>query len=228
MSVQVVGGARAELNVVSMKLYNQVLNVVFTLLYKLLIATQTNKKIKEMNSFNSQGFTCWLTGLSGSCKSTLAIEIAKALDKLSVPHERLDGDVIRTNLSKGLSFSREDRNTNVARVGFVCGLLNKHGVSTVVSLISPYQETREKLRLYLPNFVEVYIATPLEVCIERDVKGLYKKALAGEIPEFTGVSSPYEIPVNPDLILKTYEETIEQCVARVLEYLYLKDFIPKS
>lgn len=180
-----------------------------------------------MGSLSSLSFTCWLTGLSGSGKSTLAIEIAKALDKLAIPHERLDGDIIRTNLSKGLGFSREDRNTNVARVGFVCGLLNKHGVSTVVSLISPYREARSKLRLYLPNFIEVYVAAPLETCKQRDVKGLYKKALAGEIPEFTGVSSPYEIPENPDLTLKTHEENIEQCVGKVLEYLYLKGFIPK-
>ncbi|WP_250123703.1 adenylyl-sulfate kinase [Chroococcidiopsis sp. CCMEE 29] len=180
-----------------------------------------------MSSCSSLGFTCWLTGLSGSGKSTLAVEIARALDRLSIPCERLDGDIIRTNLSKGLGFSREDRNINVARVGFVCGLLNKYGVSTVVSLISPYQEAREKLRLYLPNFIEVYVGAPLEVCIERDVKGLYKKALAGEIPEFTGISSPYEIPENPHLTLRTHEETIEQCVDRVLEYLYSKGFIPK-
>jgi len=180
-----------------------------------------------MSRFSSLGFTCWLTGLSGSGKSTLAIEIAKALDKLSIPCERLDGDIIRTNLSKGLGFSGEDRNTNVARVSFVCGLLNKHGVSTVVSLISPYREAREKLRLYLPNFIEVYVAAPLEVCIERDVKGLYKKALAGEIPEFTGVSSPYETPEHPDLTLRTHEETVEQCVDRVLKYLYSRDFISK-
>lgn len=180
-----------------------------------------------MSRFNSSGFTCWLTGLSGAGKSTLAVEIAKALDKLSIPCERLDGDVIRTNLSKGLGFSREDRNINVARVGFVCGLLNKYGVSTVVSLIAPYKEAREKLRLYLPNFIEIFVDAPLEVCIERDVKGLYKKALAGEISEFTGISSPYEIPEDPNLILRTDKETVEQCVDRVLEYLCSKDFIPK-
>lgn len=180
-----------------------------------------------MSSLSSLGFTCWLTGLSGSGKSTLAVEIAKSLDKVSISCEHLDGDIIRTNLSKGLGFSREDRNTNVARVGFVCGLLNKYGVSTVVSLISPYRDAREKLRTYLPNFIEVYLDTPLEVCIERDVKGLYKKALAGEISDFTGISSPYEPPLNPDVALQPHQDTIDQCVEKVLEYLYSKDFIPK-
>lgn len=177
---------------------------------------------------SSLGFTCWLTGLSGAGKSTVAVEIARALDKLSISCEHLDGDVIRTNLSKGLGFSREDRNTNVSRVGFVCGLLNKHGVSAVVSLISPYKDGREKLRLYLPNFIEVYLDTPLEVCIKRDVKGLYKKALAGEISEFTGISSPYEAPLDPDVTLKTHQETIEQCVEKVLEHLCSKGFIYKD
>lgn len=180
-----------------------------------------------MISFKSLSFTCWFTGLSGAGKSTLAVEIATALEKCLIPCERLDGDVIRTNLSKGLGFSREDRNTNVLRVGFVCGLLNKHGVSTVVSMISPYRDTREKLRLYLPNFIEVHVDCPLEVCIERDPKGLYKKALAGQIPEFTGISSPYEAPLNPELTLKPHEETIEQCVEKVLEYLNSRGFIPK-
>ncbi len=180
-----------------------------------------------MSSFNSLGFTCWLTGLSGAGKSTLAVEIARALDKLSIPYEHFDGDIIRTNLSQGLGFSREDRDINIARVGFVCSLLNKHGINTVVAMISPYRDAREKLRLSLPNFIEIYVESPLEVCIQRDPKGLYKKALAGHLPEFTGISSPYEIPVNPDLILRTHEETIQQCLNRVLEYLYFKGFISK-
>ncbi len=173
-----------------------------------------------MSNFKSPGFTCWLTGLSGAGKSTIAIEVIRALEQLSVPCEYLDGDVIRTNLSKGLSFSREDRNINVARVGFVCELLNKHGINTVVALISPYQDAREQLKLQIPNFIEVYVDTPLDVCIIRDVKGLYKKALAGDIAEFTGISSPYEPPINPDLILKTHKETLNECVEKVLTYLY--------
>lgn len=181
-----------------------------------------------MSSFSSLGFTCWLTGLSGSGKSTIATEITGVLNKLSIPCEYLDGDIIRTNLSKGLSFSREDRDTNVLRVGFVCNLLNKHGVNTIVAMISPYQDTREKLRLSLPNFIEIHVDTPLEVCIERDVKGLYKKALSNEIPDFTGISSPYEIPENPNLTLKTHKETKEECVEKVLDYLYSKHLITKD
>ncbi|WP_414571477.1 adenylyl-sulfate kinase [Nostoc sp. CCY 9925] len=172
-----------------------------------------------MNNLKSPGFTCWLTGLSGAGKSTLGIEITRALEQLSLPCEYLDGDVIRTNLSKGLGFSHEDRNTNVARVGFVCGLLNKHSINTVVALISPYRDAREQLKLQIPNFIEVFVDTPLEVCITRDVKGLYKKALAGEIPEFTGISSPYEPPLHPDITLKTHKETVNQCVEIVLNYL---------
>ncbi|MDZ8189320.1 MAG: adenylyl-sulfate kinase [Nostoc sp. ChiSLP02] len=172
-----------------------------------------------MENLKSPGFTCWLTGLSGAGKSTLGIEITKALEKLSLACEYLDGDAIRTNLSKGLGFSREDRNTNVARVGFVCGLLNKHGINTVVALISPYRDGREHLKLQIPNFIEIFVDTPLEVCIARDVKGLYKKALAGEIPEFTGISSLYEPPLNPDIILKTDKETVNECVEKVLNYL---------
>ncbi|MBW4676559.1 MAG: adenylyl-sulfate kinase [Desmonostoc geniculatum HA4340-LM1] len=172
-----------------------------------------------MKDLKSPGFTCWLTGLSGAGKSTLGIEITQALEQLSLPCEYLDGDVIRTNLSKGLGFSREDRNTNVARVGFVCGLLNKHGINAVVALISPNRDSREQLKLQIPNFIEIFIDTPLEVCITRDVKGLYKRALAGEIPEFTGISSPYEPPLNPDITLKTHKESVNECLEKVLNYL---------
>ena len=146
-----------------------------------------------MSSFSSLGFTCWLTGLSGAGKSTVAVEIARALDKLSIPCEHLDGDIIRTNLSKGLGFSREDRNTNVSRVGFVCGLLNKHGVSAVVSLISPYKDGREKLRLYLPNFIEVYLDTPLA--------RLYPLAAIGhEAQKLTVRTVRVKLAINPDSI----------------------------
>jgi adenylylsulfate kinase len=171
------------------------------------------------------GFTCWLTGLSGAGKTTLAIALSNRLYSLNTAHEVLDGDVIRTNLSKGLGFSKEDRDTNVLRVGFVCDLLNKHGINTIVSLISPYQETREKLRQTLPGFIEIYVSCPLDICIQRDPKGLYKKALAGEIQEFTGISSPYEAPSNPDLILKTDQETIEASINKVLKYLIARGFI---
>lgn len=172
-----------------------------------------------MSNLKSPGFTCWLTGLSGAGKTTVSLELAKGLEKLSVPYEYLDGDIIRNNLCKDLSFSREDRDTNVARVGYVCSLLNKHGINTVVALISPFREAREKLRLHIPNFIEVYVDTPLQVCIDRDVKGLYKKAMAGDIPEFTGISSPYEPPLNPEIVLKTQKDDLSQCVQHILDYL---------
>jgi len=172
-----------------------------------------------MNSSQKTGFTCWLTGLSGAGKSTLAMALSKALVTQQVSHELLDGDIVRTNLSKGLGFSREDRDTNVLRVGFVCSLLNKHSINAVVALISPYQETRAKLREMLPGFIEIYVNCPLEVCIERDPKGLYKRAIAGEIPEFTGISSPYEPPSSPDIIVSTNRETVDESVDKILNYL---------
>ena len=168
-----------------------------------------------------------MTGLSGAGKSTIATKLANSLDQMAVPCEYLDGDIIRTNLSKGLGFSREDRDINVLRVGFVCGLLNKHGVSTVVAMISPYRQARQELRHSIPNFVEIHVETPLEVCIERDPKGLYKKALSNEIPDFTGISSPYEVPENPELTLKTHKENVDQCVERVLKYLDASGFVLK-
>jgi adenylylsulfate kinase len=178
-----------------------------------------------MNNASSFGFTCWLTGLSGAGKTTLSIAISEALNQLLVPHELLDGDVIRTNLSQGLGFSKQDRDINVLRVGYVCSLLNKHGINTVVALIAPYREVREQLKLSMPNFVEIFVDCPLEVCIERDPKGLYRKALSGEIAEFTGISSPYESPTNPDLVLRTAEESVEKLVETVLQYLSSKNLI---
>jgi len=178
-----------------------------------------------MNSSQKTGFTCWLTGLSGAGKSTLATALSHALVDQQVSHELLDGDVVRTNLSKGLGFSREDRDTNVLRVGFVCSLLNKHSINTVVALISPYEETRAKLRAMLPGFIEIYVNCPLDVCIERDPKGLYKRAIAGEIPEFTGISSPYEPPGSPEIIVSTDRETVEESVAKILNYLKTRCFL---
>lgn len=166
------------------------------------------------------GFTCWLTGLSGAGKSTIAIELSKAFNILSIPCEVLDGDVIRKHLSSDLGFSPKDRETNVLRVGYLCSLLNKHGINTIVALISPFNATRDKLRQSLDKFIEIYVDCPLEECIQRDPKGLYKRALSGEIPEFTGISSPYESPLNPDIILKTCQEDISQSVEKVLDYLH--------
>jgi adenylylsulfate kinase len=181
--------------------------------------------IDKVSDYSRLGFTCWLTGLSGAGKSTISLGIAQVLAQQNIAHELLDGDVIRENLSKGLGFSKADRDINVLRVGFVCQLLNKHSVNTIAALISPYQETRLQLRQMLPNFIEVYVDCPIEHCIKRDPKGLYKRALSGEIKEFTGISSSYEPPISPDLILKTEKETVQESVNKVLDYLVDKKFI---
>jgi adenylyl-sulfate kinase len=162
-------------------------------------------------------FTVWLTGLSGAGKSTIADALCEKLAAAGVPFELLDGDVVRTHLSKGLGFSREDRDTNVRRIGWVCQLLNRHNVAAVVAAISPYRDTRDEVRASLARFIEVHVDAPLEVLVERDVKGLYKKAIAGEIAHFTGVSDPYEPPLNPEVLCRTDGgETAEQCAERIL------------
>jgi len=166
-----------------------------------------------------RGFTLWFTGLSGSGKTTISEIVERELRNRERPVEVLDGDIVRTNLSKGLSFSRDDRNINVLRIGFVANLLTRNGVGVVVSAISPYKEARDQVRRRIVDFVEVFVDAPLEVCADRDVKGLYKKAFAGEIQQFTGVSDPYEPPNAPDLVLKTDEETPEESAQRVIEKL---------
>jgi adenylylsulfate kinase len=167
-----------------------------------------------------KGFTVWFTGYSGAGKSTIAVELDRQLRSQGVPNvEILDGDVVRENLSKGLGFSREDRDTNIRRIAFVCHLLTRNGVPNIAAAISPYRETREHARGLIGGFVEVHVATPLEVCADRDVKGLYKKALGGEIPEFTGVSDPYEPPVNAEVTCQTQEESVEQSAAKIVRYL---------
>lgn len=176
----------------------------------------------------AQGFTVWLTGLSGAGKSTLAERVAADIRAAGLPCEVLDGDVVRTNLSKGLGFSREDREENVRRVGFVCSLLNRHGVAVVASLIAPYRNVREENRRLLPNYVEVFVDCPLEVCAERDVKGLYRKAKDGEIPPMTGMGDPYEPPENPDVTCHTDRESPAESAARVTAYLRERGFLPKE
>jgi adenylylsulfate kinase len=166
-----------------------------------------------------RGFTLWFTGLSGAGKTTVSEIVEKELKERGLRVEVLDGDIVRTNLSKGLGFSREDRNVNILRIGFVANLLTRNGVAVIVSAISPYKEARDQVRRRIIDFVEVFVDVPLEVAAERDVKGLYKKAFAGEIEQFTGVSDPYEPPVAPDLILKTDEETPEESARKVLEKL---------
>jgi adenylyl-sulfate kinase len=162
----------------------------------------------------------WFTGLSGAGKSTLAEAIAPRLRAEGKKVESLDGDVVRTHLSKGLGFSREDREVNVARIAFVAHLLQRNGVFALVSAISPYRATRAAAReLAAPDFVEIHVAAPLEACIKRDVKGLYAKAIAGEIKEFTGISDPYEAPESPELTLDTSTMSIEEGCSRILHRL---------
>jgi adenylyl-sulfate kinase len=170
-----------------------------------------------MNGNN--GFVLWLTGLSGAGKSTIASAVAPQLEARGHRVEVLDGDEVRTNLCQGLGFSREDRDTNIARIGYVAGKLAKHGVAVVVAAISPYREARDKVRASVDSFVEVHVAAPVTTCAERDVKGLYAKALAGEIKNFTGVSDPYEEPRDPEIALHTERESVEQSVEQVLAWL---------
>ena len=176
-----------------------------------------------------KGFILWFTGLSGAGKSTLAECVAPTLRERGVSVEVLDGDVIRTNLSKGLGFSKEDRDTNIRRIGFVANLLARNGVGAITAAISPYAEIRDECRRMCDGtFVEVYVEAPLEVVEARDTKGLYKKARAGEIKNFTGVSDPYEAPVNPEVVVHTGEEDIETSANKVLDFLVEKGLVPPA
>ncbi len=167
-----------------------------------------------------RGFTLWFTGLSGAGKTTVADIVEHELrDRIGVV-EVLDGDIVRTNLSKGLGFSREDRDTNVLRIGFVANLLTRNGVGVIVSAISPFREIRDQVRREIGDgFIEIFVDAPVEVCAKRDVKGLYKKAYSGEIPQFTGVSDPYEPPTAPELTLRTNEEDPEDSAKKVIAKL---------
>ena len=169
-----------------------------------------------------RGFTLWFTGLSGAGKTTIAELVAPELERRGLLVEWLDGDVVRTHLTKGLGFSKEDRDTNIERIGWVASRLTRHGAAVIVSAISPYEETRRQARALVEAqgaFVEVYVATPVDECERRDVKGLYAKAREGEIPEFTGVSDPYEEPVAPELRIDTIEHEPEESAALVLATL---------
>jgi adenylyl-sulfate kinase len=162
-----------------------------------------------------KGFTLWFTGLSGSGKSTLSSFIVDRLRKSGAKVELLDGDVVRTNLSNGLGFSKADRDMNIRRIGFVCELLSRNDVIAVAAAISPYRSVRDEIRSRIPNFVEVFVECPLDVLVARDAKGLYKKALAGEIPQFTGFSDPYEPPLHPEVTVHSASETIEQSAEKI-------------
>ena len=162
-----------------------------------------------------EGFTLWFTGMSGAGKSTISERIYERLKQSGAKAELLDGDAVRTHLSKGLGFSKEDRDTNIRRIGFVCELLSRNGVIAIAAAISPYREVRDEVRSRITNFVEVYVHCPVEVLAERDVKGLYKKAMAGEIGAFTGVSDPYEPPENPEITIDSSRETVDASVEKV-------------
>ena len=173
------------------------------------------------------GFTVWFTGLSGSGKSTISDSLVEELQRRNSRIEVLDGDVVRENLSKGLGFSKEDRDTNVRRIAFVADLLSRNGVPVITAAISPYREIRDEAREMMDGrMIEVFVDTPLEVCEARDVKGLYAKARSGEIPEFTGVSDPYEAPEKPELTIKTENETPEESAGQILAFLEERKLIP--
>jgi len=175
-----------------------------------------------------QGFTLWFTGLSGSGKTTLAKLVKKELEAQGLKVERLDGDIVRQSLSRDLGFTKEDRDKNIERVTFVAKLLTRNGVAVLTSFISPYRDVRARSREEIGNFVEVYCKAPLEALIERDVKGLYTKALRGEIENFTGISDTYEEPLHPEVICETDKESQEESVAKILAKLEELGYIPKA
>ncbi|MCT7983939.1 adenylyl-sulfate kinase [Laspinema sp. A4] len=175
-----------------------------------------------------RGVTVWFTGLSGAGKTTISQGVEQELRSLGYQLEILDGDIVRQNLTKGLGFSKEDRDENIRRIGFVSHLLTRNGVIVLVSAIAPYREIREEVRHRIGDFVQVYVNAPLEVCEERDVKGLYKKARAGEIKNFTGIDDPYEAPLNPDIECSTKDESEAESIAKVLQYLKDKGYITQA
>jgi len=167
----------------------------------------------------SKGFVVWFTGLSGAGKSTIANALKPELERRGRHVELLDGDEVRTHLSKGLGFSKEDRDTNIRRIGYVAKLVSRSGGVAITAAISPYREVRDELRAQTPAFVEVFVRCPLDMLVDRDTKGLYKKAIAGEIANFTGVSDPYEEPLHPDVVCDTSRESLQQSLSKVIHAL---------
>jgi adenylylsulfate kinase len=174
----------------------------------------------------STGATIWLTGLSGAGKTTIAQALAETLRSRGLPVEVLDGDVVRQYLSKGLGFSKEDRDENIRRIGFVAQLLTRNGVYTIVSAISPYRAVRREVRSMIGRFVEVYVNAPLEVCESRDVKGLYAKARAGVIRGFTGIDDPYEAPEQAEVECRTDRDELPACIEQILAQLQALGYLP--
>jgi adenylyl-sulfate kinase len=173
-----------------------------------------------------QGFTLWFTGLSGAGKSTLANLVAERLEGMGRNVELLDGDEVRKNLSSGLGFSKADRDANIRRIAYVAKLLSRNGVIAITAAISPYREIRDEARREIKNFVEVFVDCPLEICEQRDVKGLYKRARAGEIQQFTGISDPYEPPLSPEIVVHTNVETPEQDADKIISRLSELGYLP--
>jgi adenylyl-sulfate kinase len=171
------------------------------------------------------GCTLWFTGMSGSGKSTLSSLLATRLRALGARVEVIDGDVVRTQLCHGLGFSKDDRQENIRRIGFVCELLSRNGVIAIAAAISPYRVCRDELRSRIANFIEIYMRCPVEVLVQRDAKGLYKKALAGEIPHFTGISDPYEPPPAPEVTIDSSSDSLEDSVASILRVLQERGII---
>jgi len=178
-----------------------------------------------MISNNTKGFTLWFTGLPSSGKSTLADEVARELEKRGKNTERLDGDLFRQTISKDLGFNPEDIKTNLERVSFVAHLLTKNGVAVLVSFVSPYRESRQKARKEIGNFIEVYVKCPIEECIKRDPKQNYKKALAGEIANFIGLTLPYEEPENPEITIETNKEDLKKSSEKVIAFLEKQGYL---
>ena len=184
------------------------------------------KVFDEMQT--TKGVTLWLTGLSGAGKSTIAARVTQELIRHNFRTETLDGDVVRMNLSKGLGFSREDRDTNIARIAYVCSLLTRNGVIVISAAISPYAEARAKARETIGEFVEIFVKCSLDETIHRDVKGLYKKALDGKIENFTGVSDPYEVPSDPEIVVDTEFETVEESTRKIFAFLAERGYIDSA
>jgi len=168
------------------------------------------------------GLTLWFTGLSGAGKTTLNRAVYERLAQRGLPVESLDGDEVRRNLGRGLGFSKEDRDENIRRIGYVAGLLTRHGVLVLVSAISPYGAVREEVRQSIGEFAEVYVNAPVEVCEHRDVKGLYRRARSGELKGFTGVDDPYEAPQHPEVECRTDLETVEESVEKIMRFLEVR------
>lgn len=172
-----------------------------------------------------RGVTVWFTGLPAAGKTTISQGVERELRARGYSVELLDGDIIRQHLTKGLGYSKEDRDENIRRIGFVAQLLTRNGVIVLVAVISPYREIREEVKKRIRDFIEVYVNAPLEVCEQRDPKGLYKKARAGEIRNFTGIDAPYEPPLHPDVECRTAEETVEDSIQKVLQYMEASGYI---